>query len=80
VAGPLEKDTCRDYVLPLLKAAHWTEDQIQEQFPITDGRVITVGKKHAGLLTLRQLRTRAEAVDVKAVLRIERAIHLLQAP
>lgn len=33
--GPLEKDTCRDYVLPLLKAAGWTEDQIQEQFPIT---------------------------------------------
>jgi type I restriction enzyme R subunit len=44
--GPPEKDTCRDYVLPLLRAAHWSEDQIQEQFPITDGRVLTVGKKH----------------------------------
>lgn len=44
--GPLEKDTCRDYVLPRLKAAGWTDDQIQEQYPITDGRVITVGKKH----------------------------------
>jgi type I restriction enzyme R subunit len=45
-AGPLEKDTCRDYVLPLLKAAGWSDDQIVEQFPITAGRVITVGRKH----------------------------------
>ena len=45
-AGPLEKDTCRDYVMPLLKAAGWSDDQIVEQFPITAGRVITVGKKH----------------------------------
>jgi type I restriction enzyme R subunit len=46
VVGPLEKDTCRDYVLPRLKAAGWSDDQIQEQFRITDGRVIAVGKKH----------------------------------
>lgn len=44
--GPLEKDTCRDYVLPRLIAAGWAGDQIVEQFPITDGRIITVGKKH----------------------------------
>lgn len=42
--GPLEKDTCRDYVLPRLKAAGWSKDQILEQFPITDGRIISVGK------------------------------------
>jgi type I restriction enzyme R subunit len=29
-----------------LKAAGWSDDQIQEQFRITDGRVIAVGKKH----------------------------------
>ena len=46
VTGPLERDTCRDYVLPRLKAAGWSDDQIQEQFPITDGRVVAVGKKH----------------------------------
>lgn len=45
-AGPLEKDTCRDYVLPLLQAAGWSDDQIVEQYPITAGRVVTVGKKH----------------------------------
>jgi type I restriction enzyme R subunit len=45
-AGPLEKDTCRTYVLPRLMAAGWSRDQIQEQSPITDGRVIKVGKKH----------------------------------
>lgn len=44
--GPLEKDTCRAYVLPRLIAAGWVADQIVEQFPITDGRIITVGKKH----------------------------------
>jgi type I restriction enzyme R subunit len=46
VPGPSEKDTCRDYVLPRLKAAGWSDDQIQEQFRITDGRIIAVGKKH----------------------------------
>ena len=44
--GPLEKDTCRDYVLPRLEAAGWSKDQIQEQFRITDGRIISMGKKH----------------------------------
>lgn len=45
-SGPLEKDTCRDYVLPRLKAAGWTDEQIQIEFPITDGRIISVGSKH----------------------------------
>jgi type I restriction enzyme, R subunit len=52
-AGPVEKDTCRDYVLPLLKAAGWSDDQIVEQFPITAGRVVTVGKKHRRGAALR---------------------------
>lgn len=51
--GPLEKDTCRDYVLPLLKAAGWSDDQIIEQFPITAGRVVPVGKKHRRAAALR---------------------------
>lgn len=51
--GPLEKDTCRDYVLPLLKGAGWSEDQIAEQFPITDGRIVPVGKKHRRAKALR---------------------------
>jgi len=51
--GPREKDTCRDYVLPRLKAAGWSDDQVVEQFPITDGRVITVGKKHRRATPLR---------------------------
>mgnify|MGYP003585834867 CR=1 FL=1 len=45
-AGPLEKDTCRDFVLPRLLSAGWSRDQIQEQFPITAGRITTVGTKH----------------------------------
>jgi type I restriction enzyme, R subunit len=46
VLGPLEKDTCRDYVLPALKAAGWNDEQILEQFAITDGRVISVGTRY----------------------------------
>ena len=44
--GPLEDETCRDYVVPRLKAAGWSDDQIQMQFPITDGRITSVGSKH----------------------------------
>jgi type I restriction enzyme R subunit len=44
--GPTEADTCRDYVVPRLKEAGWEEDQIAEQYRITDGRVISVGTKH----------------------------------
>ena len=51
--GPLETDTCRDYVLPLLTSAGWTADQIQEQFPITAGRITTVGRGHRRAEELR---------------------------
>jgi type I restriction enzyme R subunit len=44
--GPTEADTCRDYVVPRLKEAGWDDDQIIEQYRITDGRVLSVGKKH----------------------------------
>jgi len=44
--GPLEKDTCRDYVLPLLTASGWSSDQVLEQYPVTAGRVLTAGRKH----------------------------------
>jgi type I restriction enzyme R subunit len=51
--GPLEKDTCRDFVLPRLKAAGWADEQIVEQYPITGGRIITVGRKHRRAAPLR---------------------------
>jgi type I restriction enzyme R subunit len=38
--------TCRDYVLPRLDAAGWERDQILDQFAITDGRIITTGRRH----------------------------------
>lgn len=44
--GPDEKDTCRDYVLPALRAAGWQPEQILPQYPITDGTIIAVGRKH----------------------------------
>ena len=39
-------DTCRDVVIPALHAAGWAEDQIREQFPITDGRIVVAGRRH----------------------------------
>ncbi|MDX6296472.1 MAG: type restriction enzyme subunit [Nocardioidaceae bacterium] len=44
--GPTEDETCREYVVPRLKDAGWNDDQIVEQYRITDGRIISVGKKH----------------------------------
>lgn len=40
-----EADTCRMYVLPKLKAAGWTDDQIREQVNITDGRIHVSGRQ-----------------------------------
>jgi type I restriction enzyme R subunit len=37
---PLEKDTCRDYILPALRRAGWNEARIVEQYPVTDGRIV----------------------------------------
>jgi type I restriction enzyme, R subunit len=42
---PNEADTCRMYVLPNLKAAGWTDDQIREQVNITDGRIYVSGRQ-----------------------------------
>ena len=44
VAGPPEKDTCRDYVVPRLEAAGWT-GRILEQYPVTDGKIIPVARR-----------------------------------
>ena len=51
--GPTEADTCRDYVVPRLKDAGWDDDQIIEQYRITDGRIAAVGKKHRRADALR---------------------------
>ncbi|HET6299156.1 MAG TPA: DEAD/DEAH box helicase family protein, partial [Kribbella sp.] len=51
--GPTEADTCRDYVVPRLKAAGWDDAQILEQYRITDGRIVSVGKKHRRANPLR---------------------------
>jgi type I restriction enzyme R subunit len=46
IRRPTEADTCRDYVLPGLKDAGWSEDQIVEQYRITDGRIVKIGSRH----------------------------------
>jgi type I restriction enzyme R subunit len=45
VAGnPLETDTCRDYVVPLLDAAGWS-GRFVEQYPITDGKIVPIPRR-----------------------------------
>ncbi len=41
-----EADTCRIYVLPKLREAGWTDDQIREQVYFIDGRIVLAGRKH----------------------------------
>lgn len=93
--APLEKDTCRDYVLPRLKAAGWADEQIIEQFPITDGRIITVGATHRrddplradyvleirpGLPVAVVEAKRAYAIAGKGMQQAKRYAHLLDIP
>lgn len=42
-AGPQERDTCRDFVVPALEAAGWQSEQVAEQFPVAAQRVATLG-------------------------------------
>ena len=44
--GLLEEETCRDYVVPRLKDAGWSDDQIVEQYPVSDGRIVTTRGRH----------------------------------
>ncbi|CAM4393986.1 EcoAI/FtnUII family type I restriction enzme subunit R [Deinococcus marmoris] len=39
-----EADTCRQYILPKLQAAGWTDDLIREQKTFTDGRILVQGR------------------------------------
>jgi type I restriction enzyme R subunit len=41
-----EADTCRQYILPKLYDAGWTDDQIGQERYFTDGRVVPVGRGH----------------------------------
>jgi type I restriction enzyme R subunit len=44
MAGPLEKDTCRDYVVPRLEAAGW-KGRVLEQYPVTDGKIVPIPRR-----------------------------------
>jgi type I restriction enzyme, R subunit len=44
VVGPLEKDTCRDYVLPRLQAAGWA-GRVLEQYAVTDGKIVPIPRR-----------------------------------
>jgi len=41
-----EADTCRKYILPKLKDAHWEDDLIVAQMALTKGRIVALGDSH----------------------------------
>lgn len=41
--GPLEKDTCRDVILPALRAAGWVDEQIRAEYPVEARSIRAVG-------------------------------------
>lgn len=43
---PLERDTCRDYIVPALRRVGWAQEQVVEQYPVTDGRIVP--RPHGG--------------------------------
>ncbi len=49
--GPLERDTCREVILPAIAAAGWDPDQIHEQFPLRARRWVSSGGVHRDLGT-----------------------------
>ena len=43
--GPLERETCRDVIVPALAEAGWSGNQVREQYPVTQPRVLTLGRR-----------------------------------
>ncbi|MDP9226070.1 MAG: DEAD/DEAH box helicase family protein [Actinomycetota bacterium] len=44
--GPREADTCREFILPRLRAAGWRDEQIVEEHYFTDGRIVPTLRGH----------------------------------
>ena len=45
-SGPTESETCRELIRPALHAVGWHDDQIIEEYRITDGRILPIGDRH----------------------------------
>jgi len=60
VPGSLEKDTCRDYVVPLLGVGGW-QDHFVEQYRVTDGKIVPVPQRPRRRRDQKRNETSAEA-------------------
>lgn len=43
--GPLERETCRDVVVPALAGAGWADEDVREQYPVKAGRILRLGSR-----------------------------------
>lgn len=48
-SGPLERETCRDVVMPALVAAGWGSTDIREQYPVKATRTLRLGRSRRDL-------------------------------
>jgi type I restriction enzyme, R subunit len=46
IYGPLEEETCRQFVLPALESAGWTDEQVKPQYRINRGRIRATARLH----------------------------------
>ncbi|MDQ1038560.1 type I restriction enzyme R subunit [Streptomyces sp. V3I8] len=45
-SGLTEQQTCRAFVMPALSGAGWSKEQIREQYPINDGKIVVSPRRH----------------------------------
>ncbi|SED75884.1 type I restriction enzyme, R subunit [Streptomyces sp. 2231.1] len=45
--GRDEDTTCREYILPMLRASGWRLEQIKAKVPVTPGRIVRAGRRHS---------------------------------
>lgn len=75
--GPLERETCRDYVVPALRRSGWGEDQVVEQYPVTDGRIVP--RPHSAGSRRRHRRERELRADYLLEVRSGFAVAVVEA-
>lgn len=46
VANLNESETCRELIIPALRASGWADEQIVDEYQITHGRIVPMGSRH----------------------------------
>jgi len=74
-----EAETCRTYVVLKLHAAGWEDDFISEQWVITPGRIVLLGRRHTRDVAVVPSCLRVAGADQSRPTRSQDALKRLQA-